>query len=79
MPYEELSLVLHNWRLSPHKHTPHQKARVHRWYRVLCVAHQVPGASHTYLSEEQEPDYIFTHGHYIEEPMEEETTEESPF
>ena len=31
------------------------------------------------ISEEQEPDYIFTHGHYIEEPMEEGTTEESPF
>ena len=31
------------------------------------------------ISEEQEPDYIFTQGHYIEEPVEEVTTEESPF
>ena len=31
------------------------------------------------ISEEQEPDYIFTLGHYIEEPVEEETTEECPF
>lgn len=31
------------------------------------------------ISEEQEPDYIFTHGHYIEELVEEETAEECPF
>lgn len=31
------------------------------------------------LTDDQEPDYIFTHGHYIEEPVEEESPVECPF
>lgn len=31
------------------------------------------------ISDGQEPDYIFSHGHYVEEPIEEDTPDDCPF